>query len=376
MNRRERDASRFLRAIHPHTRAAVLRGFRIIAPGAWIGIWTKGKGESPFLDHHDAARWAIEQADAGRTPYVQTALISGISGRGRACIEHAVRVTAPWADVDGPHRTEGGVFKDGPKTTRQAIAALDRLPIPPSVLVTSGTPGSVHAYWHLKTRLDDMKRAAALVEGWQRVIRTAWRRRGWVLDHAHDLARVLRIPGTLNHKHTPPREVRLVRLRPERHAAREFERIIAKLAPPPPLRSATKPSAPLAPTSPAIGDAPLIRLIRASQQAEKFDRLSRGDMTGYDSPSNADHALACILAFWTQDAAQIERIMRTSRLAREKWDERRPGGTYLTYTIRRALERTTEHFGGERRAHVIAQPWKGGLSWGAHARRDRLAAWR
>lgn len=60
-----------------------------------------------------------------------------------------------------------------------------------------------------------------------------------------------------------------------------------------------------------------------------------GDVYGR---SVADAALASHLAFWTGcDCARIERLMRRSELMREKWDEPRPGGTYLTLTISNAV---------------------------------------
>ncbi len=50
--------------------------------------------------------------------------------------------------------------------------------------------------------------------------------------------------------------------------------------------------------------------------------------------SEADMALASHLAFWTgRDQVRMERLMRRSGLVRDKWNTRRPGGTYLTYTI-------------------------------------------
>lgn len=53
--------------------------------------------------------------------------------------------------------------------------------------------------------------------------------------------------------------------------------------------------------------------------------------------SEADQALANHLAFWTgKNCERIERLMRKSGLARDKWDTRRPGGTYLTQTIEQA----------------------------------------
>lgn len=54
--------------------------------------------------------------------------------------------------------------------------------------------------------------------------------------------------------------------------------------------------------------------------------------------SSADAALASHLAFWTGcNMERMERLMRQSALRRDKWDEPRPGGTYLTLTISRAV---------------------------------------
>lgn len=65
-------------------------------------------------------------------------------------------------------------------------------------------------------------------------------------------------------------------------------------------------------------------------------QLWRGEVSP-DDRSEADMALASHLAFWTGcDAARIERIMRRSGLVRDKWNDHRPGGTYLTHTIERA----------------------------------------
>lgn len=53
--------------------------------------------------------------------------------------------------------------------------------------------------------------------------------------------------------------------------------------------------------------------------------------------SEADGALAMQLAFWTGcDAPRIDRLMRQSKLVRDKWDEMRRDVTYLRYTIDRA----------------------------------------
>lgn len=61
-------------------------------------------------------------------------------------------------------------------------------------------------------------------------------------------------------------------------------------------------------------------------------------MSAYPSQSEADLALASILSFWTQDKTQIERLMNSSGLRREKWDRSTNGSTYLRNTIDKACQ--------------------------------------
>lgn len=89
-------------------------------------------------------------------------------------------------------------------------------------------------------------------------------------------------------------------------------------------------------------DAVLVeRMLRARQSAASafggkasLQQLWRGEA---ERTSEADMALASHLAFWTGcDEERIERLMRSTPMVREKWNDRRPGGTYLTYTIANA----------------------------------------
>lgn len=85
-------------------------------------------------------------------------------------------------------------------------------------------------------------------------------------------------------------------------------------------------------------DSALIERILASKQGAKFQRLLNGDTSGYPSPSEADEALCCMLAWWTRDAAQIERIWLASGLGqREKVQKRQD---YRQRTIAFALRHT------------------------------------
>lgn len=82
-------------------------------------------------------------------------------------------------------------------------------------------------------------------------------------------------------------------------------------------------------------------LTKASKAANglKFQTLMQGDASGYPSQSEAELALCSILAFWTQDSSQIDRIFRGSGLYRPKWDQkhRSDGATYSQITIENAI---------------------------------------
>jgi len=75
-------------------------------------------------------------------------------------------------------------------------------------------------------------------------------------------------------------------------------------------------------TPPSMDDEDLLEKAMQAKNGPKFTRLWNGETGGYDSHSETDMALACLLAFWTQkDASQMDRLFRQSRLYREKWDE-------------------------------------------------------
>jgi len=108
-----------------------------------------------------------------------------------------------WADCDSP----------------EAVAALAAFPLPPSMVVRSGSGENAHAYWLLSEPVDlDLaeevnKRIARALGG----------------DKVHDAARILRVPGTLNHKHEPPAEVELVTSSDARYAVADLEAAVEEI---------------------------------------------------------------------------------------------------------------------------------------------------
>lgn len=85
-----------------------------------------------------------------------------------------------------------------------------------------------------------------------------------------------------------------------------------------------------------LSDKGLLDRAHRAKNGEKFHKLyDKGDWEGlgYASQSEADQALCAMLAFWTQDREQIDRLFRASGLSRDKWERE----DYREGTINKAL---------------------------------------
>ena len=249
----------------------------------------------------------------------------------RTLVSDIAAINCLYADIDGKTFAEG-------KT--EAANHIKTLTLRPSVIIDSG--GGYHCYWILEEpfTLDSPLKeevAKSLQERWVSFVGG---------DPAvHDLARVLRVPETLNYKYDPPRHVRIVyeNLR-QLYRIQELENLLPKLehkgddddeedaeleypSPPRPNSLTLQEIVNKAQTSPTKG--------------EKFKKLWLSIDDGYESSSEADLALCCMLAFWTGgDADKIDHLFRASKRMRAKWDRR----DYRRGTILTALGKVTSYY--------------------------------
>ena len=89
-----------------------------------------------------------------------------------------------------------------------------------------------------------------------------------------------------------------------------------------------------------LSEEEIIQRAGKAKNGAKFLALWSGDMTGFGSHSEADGALCCILAFWTNnDPVKMDMLFRKSGLMRDKWDEKHSssGKTYGQMTIENAI---------------------------------------
>jgi RepB DNA-primase N-terminal domain/CHC2 zinc finger len=169
-----------------------------------------------FVGVH-AARAASMIVRIGQRTDVYVGCASRLRRRGRR--EDIVPTPMLWADCDGA----------------AADAVLAAFQPPASMIVASGSGENVHAYWGLTHPLvaDELEEANRRLAA------------GLGADpKCADPARVLRVPGTLNFKHGPPRRVHLRQYTGARYQLVEI------------LRSL--PSAPITPTQRDVRQAPTL----------------------------------------------------------------------------------------------------------------------
>jgi hypothetical protein len=275
---------------------------------------------------------------------------------------------AEWDAKPAAGQTQTDAFCD----VLDKIAALR---YPPTVLICSG--GGYHAYWILPQPFivrseDDRQTLRKLQAAFVDMVGSD--------GGAKDIARVLRVPGTYNLK--PDRARHVVRfvhpIMDDRFytfdqmrgwiesgragnqddyispavnadATRDPQRVqvaaainmtadsdvivnIPQAVPQPAQVIEAQP----AQIGGALDDDELVKKISESKQGAKFKALMDGSITGYASASEADEGLCTILAWWTQDDAQVQRIWAQSKLAdRDKFKER---SDYQTRTIAHARE--------------------------------------
>jgi hypothetical protein len=139
-----------------------------------------------------------------------------------------VAINALYAEFDAKHY--------GSKEA--ALAHIEALPIPPAVLVDSG--GGYHGYWTFPkpVRVTDANREDL------RRLQARWNAYVGGDPQAKDLARVLRLPGTLNTKYDPPRPVFFVWYDPDHIYLFGLQRHLNHFAPEP-ARPTPKAAAPI-----------------------------------------------------------------------------------------------------------------------------------
>lgn len=209
--------------------------------------------------------------------------------------------------------------------TSEGILAANELiaqaPIPePTMRVNSG--GGVHAYWKLAQQFPVSTSRAFYTNILKRLVRTIGGEKGGIAyadPAATDCSRVLRVPGTFNHKYNPARRVTFWTQEVKPLTLEEWDRMLRPL----PVRVMTqyKPSGNV--TNDNARD--IIDRACASRRGDEFRRLYVGDLSHYGGDeSRADMALLGLLRFFTHgnERLMLDVFALSALGQRDKWRDR------------------------------------------------------
>jgi hypothetical protein len=201
------------------------------APGdLHILIWCK-KGETKEshwlrvdqLDEAESFLAPFCKADAGDV-YAGVSLSPTDFGRNKRCdADKAAGIAGLWADID----VKGAAHKKDnlPGTTEQARELARSLGVEPTEEIFSGH--GLQVWWLFRepwifADSSERQQAADLALRFQKMLRTKAQESGWDIDSTHDLARILRLPGTFNHKVGDPVRVRILQADGPRYEVGDF----------------------------------------------------------------------------------------------------------------------------------------------------------
>src|SRR6266853_1039012 len=195
----------------------------------FILIWALvGKTSYWYRDLTEAAALV----SAHRTDvYTGVGLSSKDYGATKRCPSGEVAgLAGVWADLDLKSKAHP---KELPSTIEEALTILPQS-LPPTIITSTGN--GLQSWWLFKEPWifksdQDREDAASLNSRFQTRLRDNAHQRGWSFERLSDLARVLRIPGTINAKDpNNPKDVTVYSSTDRRYDPSEFQDYLEGLA--------------------------------------------------------------------------------------------------------------------------------------------------
>jgi hypothetical protein len=169
-----------------------------------ILIWTLKDKASAWFDTAEAAAVYVEKRK-NQDIYVGCGLSPEDFGRNKRCpASKVIGLPGFYADIDIADKVHKK--QNLPATMDEAIDLLSGHGFDPTVIVDSGH--GIHAWWLFNEIWDisdyeERSKAATLSRRLFHTLQNRFSVKGWDIDSVFDLARVLRIPGTMNRKSEP-----------------------------------------------------------------------------------------------------------------------------------------------------------------------------
>lgn len=180
--------------------------------GTALQLWRKTDQKTfTFVTIEPAVHWVKGNSETDCYMAAGLAAKSGPPSKQRATKRTVVGVPGVWADIDvngGPDAKTGAA-----RSIDEALSLAESL-LQPTALVNSGY--GIQAWWlfedgvwafHTEAERDE---AAKVVAGFQGALKAEAKKRGYTIDSTFDLARLMRVPGSHNHKGSSPAAVTLL----------------------------------------------------------------------------------------------------------------------------------------------------------------------
>lgn len=175
-------------------------------PPGQVLIWTLPDKRSVWFNHFANADRFVDGCK-GRDVYTGVSLgakDAKLNANVRVHSEHSAGIAGLWADIDiaSPEHQKQNL----PPSIEDALKVIQEVGYEPSITVHSGH--GLQCWWLFAQLWIFQSSAERRVAqntciSWHDLLAKAFRQHGWTLDATHDLARVLRLPGTINHKSKP-----------------------------------------------------------------------------------------------------------------------------------------------------------------------------
>jgi len=177
-----------------------------------IVIWTKDGSTKTFRSNalDQAMSYALDNSQT-KDVYFGLGLLKDkpFSGRGKAI--DVIAIPGFWSDIDiaaDEHKAD-----NYPPDLETVTRILDTFPFKPTMVVWSGY--GLHCYWLFRElwsfeTAEDREYAAKCSKGFQLTLIESAKKTGFKLDNTSDLSRILRLPGTSNHKNSNIVDVKII----------------------------------------------------------------------------------------------------------------------------------------------------------------------
>lgn len=186
-----------------------------------------------FRSVEEAVPFCLEQTSAGQHVYAGMGLVfSEPKGKGRGSASQVEAIAGVWSDVDIAHEHAHGQ-KRYPSRAEDARGLCRIGPCEPSLVVDSGY--GLHAYWLFREPWvfadeDERLKGVGYLCRVGHTLTSFAKSKGFEIDPVSDMARVLRIPGTINWKVAKdPRAVRIAEAIDQRYNADDLDPYLSSI---------------------------------------------------------------------------------------------------------------------------------------------------